>query len=93
LSLSSLRRAGHVERIDADHWRVPNDIVDSGMDYDLRPGGDGLRVRTLSTLDLEQQIRDLDRQIASYVGDHNGLMDLKHLQADLVRRHGRPPQE
>jgi hypothetical protein len=55
--LEALRRAGHVERIDADHWRVPNDIVDRGMAHDLSQGGDSLRVRPLSTLDLEQQIR------------------------------------
>jgi type IV secretory pathway VirD2 relaxase len=68
--LEALRRAGHVERIDADHWRIPGDIVDLGMSYDLSQGGDGLRVRTLSTLDLEQQIRSngatwLDRDMVS----------------------------
>jgi hypothetical protein len=68
--LEALRRAGHVERIDADHWRVPNDIVDRGLAHDLARGGDSLRVRTLSTLDLEQQIRSdgatwLDRDIVS----------------------------
>ena len=68
--LEALRRAGHVERIDADHWRVPNDIVDRGMAHDLSQGGDSLRVRPLSTLDLEQQIRSdgatwLDRDLVS----------------------------
>ena len=37
--LEALRRAGHVERIDADHWRVPGDIVDRGVAYDAQPGG------------------------------------------------------
>jgi type IV secretory pathway VirD2 relaxase len=66
--LEALRRAGHVEWIDADHWRVPRDIVDRGMSHDLSHGGDGLRVLTLSTLDLEQQIGSdgatwLDREL------------------------------
>ena len=68
--LEALRRAGHVEHIDADHWRVPRDIVDRGMAYDASRGGDGLRVRILSTLDLEQQIGSdgatwLDRDMVS----------------------------
>jgi type IV secretory pathway VirD2 relaxase len=54
--LETLRQAGHVERIDGDHWRVPTDIVERGQAHDLAQGGDGLRVRTLSTLDLERQI-------------------------------------
>src|SRR5258708_27776728 len=54
--LEALRRAGHVERIDADHWRIPKNLTEQGMAYDLSQGGDGLRVRTLSTLSLEQQI-------------------------------------
>ncbi|MGY8685134.1 DUF3363 domain-containing protein [Bradyrhizobium sp. UFLA05-153] len=54
--LEALRRGGHVERIDADHWKVPKDIVERGQAYDLSQGGDGLRVRTLSALNLEQQI-------------------------------------
>ncbi|HXW72307.1 MAG TPA: DUF3363 domain-containing protein [Methylocella sp.] len=69
--LEVLRRAGHVERIDEDHWRVPKDIVERGQTYDLSQGGDGLRIRTLSTFTLEQQIGSdgatwLDRQMASY---------------------------
>ncbi|WP_316219435.1 MULTISPECIES: DUF3363 domain-containing protein [unclassified Bradyrhizobium] len=66
--LEALRRAGHVERIDADHWKVPKDIVERGQAYDLSQGGDGLRVRTLSTLNLEKQIGShgaswLDREL------------------------------
>src|SRR5262249_33909431 len=69
--LEALRRAGHVERIDADHWRVPGDLVDRGMAYDLSRGGDGLRVRILSTLHLEQQVGSdgatwLDRELVAY---------------------------
>src|SRR5262249_884940 len=54
--LEALRRAGHVERIDDGHWRIPKDIVERGQTYDLNQGGDGLRVRTLSAFNLEQQI-------------------------------------
>lgn len=66
--LEALRRAGLVERIDADHWKVPKDIVERGQVYDLSQGGDGLRVRALSVLNLEKQIGShgatwLDRQL------------------------------
>jgi type IV secretory pathway VirD2 relaxase len=69
--LEALRRAGHVERIDADHWRVPGDVVDRGMAYDLSRSGDGLRVRILSPLGLEQQVGSdgatwLDRELAAH---------------------------
>jgi hypothetical protein len=50
--LEALRRAGLVERIDADHWKVPKDIVERGQAYDLSQGGDGLRIRTLSAIRL-----------------------------------------
>jgi type IV secretory pathway VirD2 relaxase len=68
--LEALRRAGLVERVDGDHWRVPGDIVERGMRYDLGRGGDGLSVRVLSTLDLEAQIGSdggtwLDRELIS----------------------------
>ena len=66
--LEALRRAGLVERTDADHWKVPKDIVERGQVYDLSQGGDGLRVRTLSVLNLERQIGShgatwLDREL------------------------------
>jgi type IV secretory pathway VirD2 relaxase len=68
--LEALRRAGHVERLDADNWRVPSDIAERGMRYDLSRGGDGLSVRVLSTFDLEAQIGSdgatwLDRELTS----------------------------
>ncbi|MBM3625247.1 MAG: DUF3363 domain-containing protein, partial [Alphaproteobacteria bacterium] len=68
--LEALRRAGHVERLDADNWHVPADIAERGMRYDLSRGGDGLSVRILSTLDLEAQIGSdgatwLDRELTS----------------------------
>jgi type IV secretory pathway VirD2 relaxase len=66
--LEALRRAGQVERIDADHWKVPKDIVERGQAYDLSQSGDGLRIRTLSAIGLDRQIASdgatwLDRQI------------------------------
>jgi hypothetical protein len=51
--LEALRRAGHTDRIDK---RVPNHIVERSMAHDLSQGGDSLRVLTLSTFDLKQQI-------------------------------------
>jgi type IV secretory pathway VirD2 relaxase len=66
--LEALRRGGVVERIDADTWKVPKDIVERGQAYDLGQGGDGLRIRTLSTIGLDRQVASdgatwLDRQI------------------------------
>jgi type IV secretory pathway VirD2 relaxase len=66
--LEALRRAGHLERIDADHWKIPKDIVERGQAYDISQGGDGLHVRTLSALNLEKQIGShgatwLDREL------------------------------
>jgi hypothetical protein len=66
--LEALRRAGLVERIDAENWKVPKDIVEHGQAYDLSQGGDGLRIRTLSAVGLDRQIASdgatwLDRQI------------------------------
>src|ERR1700731_3630428 len=54
--LEALRRAGHVERIDADNWKVSKDIVERGRAYDLSQGGDGLRIRMLSALSLDRQV-------------------------------------
>jgi Protein of unknown function (DUF3363) len=68
--LEALRRAGHVERLDPDQWRIPADIGERGMRYDLSRGGNGLAVRTLSTLDLTAQVGSdgatwLDRELVS----------------------------
>jgi type IV secretory pathway VirD2 relaxase len=53
--LEALRRAGIVERIDADHWRVPEDIESRAAAYDA--GRDRqASVRILSVFDLEEQI-------------------------------------
>jgi type IV secretory pathway VirD2 relaxase len=76
--LEALRRAGHAERIDADHWKIPEDIVQRGQAYDLSHGGHALRIRTLSTLNLDQQIGSegatwLDRQMIA--GDRSEIRD------------------
>jgi len=76
--LEALRRAGHVERIDADNWKVPKNIVERGQAYDLSQGGDGLRIRTLSVISLDRQIASdsatwLDRQIVA--GDRSEIRD------------------
>ena len=68
--LEALRRAGQVERIDEDHWRIPTDIVERGQSYDQSRGSSALRVRVLSTFDLERQIASdgvtwLDRELAA----------------------------
>lgn len=68
--LEALRRAGHVERIDADHWKIPGDLPERGMAYDARDRAKDFSVRTLSTLDLNRQVRSdgatwLDRELVS----------------------------
>lgn len=68
--LEALRRAGHVERIDADHWRIPADLAERGQAYDLARAGASGRVTVLSATGLEQQARHdgatwLDRELAS----------------------------
>ena len=68
--LEALRRAGHVERIDADHWKIPRDIAERGMAYDAPSRPKDFAIRTLSTLDLERQLSSdgatwLDRELVA----------------------------
>jgi type IV secretory pathway VirD2 relaxase len=68
--LEALRRAGHAERIDADHWRVPADLPARGQAYDLARDRANIRISILSPNGLDQQIRSdgatwLDRELAS----------------------------
>jgi hypothetical protein len=68
--LEALRRAGHVVRIDADHWRVPADLPARGQAYDLARDRANIRISVLSPVGLDQQIRSdgatwLDRELAS----------------------------
>lgn len=53
--LESLRRAGIVERIDADQWRIPQDFKARAATHDAGHGPQ-LNIRVLSALDLEKQI-------------------------------------
>jgi type IV secretory pathway VirD2 relaxase len=67
--LEALRRAGIVERIDADHWRLPPDYEARAADYDAKRRG-RVTLRVLSSLDLEAQIDAkgatwLDREMTS----------------------------
>ena len=68
--LEALRRAGHVERIHADAWKIPADIAERGIAYDARDRGKDFSVRTLSALSLDKQIDSdgatwLDRELTS----------------------------
>ena len=68
--LESLRRAGHAERIDADHWRVPADLVERGQAYDLARDRANIRISVLSPTGLDRQIGHdgatwLDRELVS----------------------------
>ncbi|MGD9542071.1 DUF3363 domain-containing protein [Methylocystis sp.] len=67
--LEALRRAGIVERIDADHWRLPTDFEARAAEHDAQRRG-RVALRLLSNLDLEAQIDAngatwLDRELVS----------------------------
>lgn len=67
--LEALRRAGIVERIDAQQWRIPEDFESRAADYDAGRNRQA-SVRVLSAFDLEQQIGAdgatwLDRRLIS----------------------------
>ncbi len=53
--LEALRRAGIVERIEAGVWRVPADLAQRGLQYDIRRQG-SIDLKILSTLPIEQQV-------------------------------------
>src|SRR5450631_1338020 len=68
--LEALRRAGHADRIDADHWRVPADLPARGQAYDLARDPPNIRISILSPSGLDSQIGYdgatwLDRELAS----------------------------
>lgn len=76
--LEALRRVGHVERIDADHWKIPDDIAERGMAYDAPTRPRDFSIRTLSTLGLDRQVGSdgatwLDRELVAK--DHLPLAD------------------
>jgi type IV secretory pathway VirD2 relaxase len=53
--LEALRRAGIVERIDAQTWSIPNDYLARARDYDTQRNKQ-LGVRVLSVIDIESQV-------------------------------------
>ena len=53
--LEALRRAGIVERIEAGVWRVPADLPQRGLEYDVRRQG-SVELKILSTLPIERQV-------------------------------------
>ena len=68
--LEALRRAGHVERIDADQWRIPVDLPERGQAYDRTRDRTNGSISVLSPMSLEQQTSHdgatwLDRELAS----------------------------
>jgi hypothetical protein len=65
-----LRRAGHAERLDADHWRVPTDPPARGQAYDLARDRGNIHISILSPASLDSQVGHdgatwLDRELAS----------------------------
>ncbi|MGK6312601.1 DUF3363 domain-containing protein [Neorhizobium sp. DT-125] len=77
--LEALRRAGHVERINADEWKIPDDLPERGMTHDTAGRGKDFAIRTLSTLDLDRQVGSdgatwLDRELVS--SDRTPLSDI-----------------
>jgi type IV secretory pathway VirD2 relaxase len=69
--LEALRRAGIVERLDADHWEIPKDFLEQSAAYDKQHGRK-LVVEVHSAIDLDRQVGAdaatwLDRQL---VGRH-----------------------
>ncbi|VTZ50281.1 Type IV secretory pathway, VirD2 components (Relaxase) [Methylocella tundrae] len=90
--LEALRRAGHVERIDADNWKIPDDIAERGMAYDAPTRSKDFSIRTLSTLGLDRQVGSdgatwLDRELVAK--DHLPITDAgfgREVNAALDRR-------
>ncbi|WP_316859122.1 DUF3363 domain-containing protein [uncultured Cohaesibacter sp.] len=72
--LEVLRRAGLVERIDADHWRIPSDFEERTLAFNASRNRQ-TTIRVLSNFDLETQIGSdgatwLDRRLlATDAGD------------------------
>jgi type IV secretory pathway VirD2 relaxase len=55
--LEALRRAGIVERVDAEHWAIPANLSDRGLAHDRQRFGTGPRIEELSHLSLDRQMR------------------------------------
>ena len=97
--LEALRRAGIAERIDADHWIIPDDFEQRAADYDATRRRT-LSVRVLSSFDLETQISSdgatwLDRQILARdkadpmeAGFGREVIDAKHRRVQVLIEQG-----
>ncbi|WP_186130350.1 relaxase/mobilization nuclease domain-containing protein [Burkholderia gladioli] len=76
--LEALRRAGIVEREAEGVWRISDNLVERGRQYDAQRLGGGVAVELKSHLSIEQQVRVigatwLDQQL---IGGGRGLGDL-----------------
>nr|WP_247650873.1 DUF3363 domain-containing protein [Sphingomonas sp. S2M10] len=71
--LEALRRAGIVERIDADQWRIPEDFESRAAAYDAGRNRQAT-IRVISTFDLEKQIS----------GDGATWLDRRLLHAEVA---------
>jgi type IV secretory pathway VirD2 relaxase len=65
--LEALRRAGIVERVDADRWRIPENFADRAATYEAARGRQ-IQIRVLCAYDLDRQVTSdgatwLDRQL------------------------------
>ena len=97
--LEALRRAGIVERINADNWIIPEDFEQRAADYDAKRRRT-LSVRVLSAFDLEAQITSdgatwLDRQILGRdkadpveFGFGREVIDAKHRRVQVLVEQG-----
>ncbi|MBS7542850.1 DUF3363 domain-containing protein [Ancylobacter oerskovii] len=68
--LEALRRAGHVERVHAEHWTIPKDLPERGLAYDRSLTGEGPGIKIASQLSLDRQISAdgatwLDRELVA----------------------------
>ena len=68
--LEALRRAGYVERLDEDNWKIPGDVIERGQAYDRARRNGGPTIKTLSPQTLQQQIGSdaatwLDRELTA----------------------------
>ncbi|EIM01177.1 relaxase/mobilization nuclease and DUF3363 domain-containing protein [Rhodanobacter thiooxydans] len=76
--LEALRRAGVVERVAEGLWKVPDDLLERGRQYDSQRLGGGVAVELKSHLPIERQTRVigatwLDQQL---IGGGKGLGDM-----------------
>jgi type IV secretory pathway VirD2 relaxase len=61
--LEALRRAGFVERLDAEHWRIPDDFEQRAREYDAQHTKQ-LGARVLSLIDLDNPDHGRRRHLA-----------------------------